>query len=176
MRYINLVNNIVVGDINTTGEFNHDGWIANADAIIGDIYNPDTDTFSAPVAQEITSKPQIALTNIAITEANLNGAIYWMPINTAFALTANVQLPNSQMMVMIEQVVRDENGVYQVVNDVRVIANIVDGVVTIKAKFEKSGNYRIKAERLNLGLDEIGAPFNLSFDLIEFDAHEPEPV
>lgn len=122
----------------------------------------------------VIEKPKVALTDVVVIAAGAvkQGEIWWIPKSTVFTLTANVALPNSKMMVMIEQVVRDESGVYQTVNDMRVIADIANQIVTIKGQFEKSGNYRIKAERLNMGLDEINAPFNLTFDLIEFDAYE----
>ena len=127
-----------------------------------------------PWSKEVDIKPSKSLSNIIVLGSNVKkvGNIWWIEINTSFQITANVGLPNSQMMVIIEQVVRNNNGEYITVNDKRVIANIADGVVTIKGSFERDGNYRITQERLNMGLDEIGAPFNLSFDLIEFDAYE----
>jgi len=175
--YILLENNIVINVIKSSRTISEGGWLLeNRTVSQGDIYDPDTDTFSAPVTPEITPKPQVSLTNIAITEATLNGAIYWIPTKKPFTLTANVALPDSEMMMIIEQVVRQDNGAYNAISDIRVKASIVSGVVTIQAQFDSSGNYRIKAERLNMGLDEIGAPFNLAFDLIEFDAYAIPPV
>ncbi|MBU2968799.1 hypothetical protein KO527_05475 [Pseudoalteromonas sp. C2R02] len=122
----------------------------------------------------VIEKPKIALTDVSVVaeKSEKVGDIWWIPTKTPFVLTANVGLQDSRMMVIIEQVIRLEDGTYNPVNDKRIPADIINGVVTIKGKFESDGNYRITQERLNMGLDEIGAPFNLNFDLIEFDAYE----
>lgn len=112
----------------------------------------------------------IKLTNITVTGEHVslgNGGIWWIPQSERFELTANVELPDSDMMIIIERVA---NGTH-VIDDIRVKAQIIDGIVTIKGVFSQSGNYQITAERLNAGLDIIEAPFRLAFDKVEFDAY-----
>lgn len=143
---------------------------------IGDVYSEDLAVFGDLPTDQFSNVKQ--LSNITCFGEGVKkvGKIWWIPTNQVYTLTANADLPDSQMMVMIEKVVRDDSGKYQTVSDTRVIANIVEGVITIKGQFKQSGNYRIKTERLNMGLKEINAPFTLSFELIEFDAYEPDPV
>lgn len=122
------------------------------------------------VKTEVLSTPVIELTNIAVASANAElgaGNIWWLPQGEQFTLTANVSLPDANMMIIIERVASGST----VIDDVRVKATIENGVVTINAAFAQSGNYQITAERLNAGLDIIGAGFNLVFDKIEFDAY-----
>lgn len=112
----------------------------------------------------------IKLTDITVTGEHVslgNGGIWWIPQNEQFELTANVALPDSSMMIIIERVA---NGTH-VIDDIRVKAQIIDGVVTINGVFSQSGNYQITAERLNAGLEIIEAPFRLAFDKVEFDAY-----
>lgn len=112
----------------------------------------------------------IELTDIVVTSENAQlgaGSIWWLPQGEPFALTANVALPDTQMMIIIERVANGST----VIDDMRVKASIVDGVVTINAALANSGNYQITAERLNQGLETIGAPFRLAFDKVEFDAY-----
>lgn len=117
----------------------------------------------------VTTKPQINLTNALVVSASAQkvGDIWWLPESEQFTLTANVALPDSKLMVMIERVIDGSN----VVDDMRVIADIKNGVVTIAAKFKTSGNYQITAERLNRGLARIGQDIELVFDRIEFDVY-----
>ena len=120
------------------------------------------------------AKPQapavVTLTNVNVTGEHVvlgSGDIWWLPKNSPFTLTANAQLPNAQMMIIVERVINGST----VIDDMRVKATIANGVVTINAAFAQSGKYQITAERLNAGLDTIGAGFNLAFDKIEFDAY-----
>lgn len=116
------------------------------------------------------STPTIELTNVQVASASAElgaGDIWWLPQGEPFTLTANVALPDANMMIIIERVANGST----VIDDVRVKATIANGVVTINAAFAQSGNYQITAERLNAGLDTIGAGFNLAFDKIEFDAY-----
>lgn len=146
-------------------------------SILGFSYNSTYKRFDPPVQKNI-----INLANSNVTAPNENneetalkaGAIWWLPVGVNFTLSAESNLAPMQLMVMIEKVVRDRNGDYVPVDDVRVKAVIDDtGKITMVGRFRESGNYRITAERLNMGLNEIGAPFNLDFEQIEFDAYEP---
>ncbi|WP_157592823.1 hypothetical protein [Pseudoalteromonas citrea] len=114
--------------------------------------------------------PNIDLKNttVASPNAQLIGNIWWLPKDESFTITANAEgLPDGGLMVMVERVINAT----QPVDDIRFVANIKDGVVTMQGKFEQSGNYIITAERLNAGLERIGAPFRLAFDTLEFDAY-----
>jgi hypothetical protein len=109
----------------------------------------------------------IPVTNVVVSGANKVGDIWWVQVGSTWTLTADVTLPNGQMMVMLERIV---DGL-QPVDDVRFIASITSGKLTISGKFDQSGNYTISKERLNRGLERIKAPFRLDFALVEFDAY-----
>ncbi|MBE0367636.1 hypothetical protein [Pseudoalteromonas aurantia] len=114
--------------------------------------------------------PSIVLTKTTITSPNakLIGNIWWLPKDEPFTITANATgLPDGGLMVMVERVINAT----QPVDDIRFVANIKDGIVTMQGKFEQSGNYIITAKRLNAGLERIEAPFRLAFDTLEFDAY-----
>ncbi|PHI38323.1 hypothetical protein CBQ28_04365 [Pseudoalteromonas sp. GCY] len=114
--------------------------------------------------------PNIQLSGISVNSANarLIGKIWWVPKTEAFTITATANgLPNGGLMVMVERVL---NG-YQPIDDIRFVATIENGQVTMQGKFEQSGNYIITAKRLNKGLERIGAPFRLEFETMEFDAY-----
>ena len=111
--------------------------------------------------------PVMPLTNLSITNAEKVGYIYWSEENASMTITANCALPDGSLIVMAEQVVDATSAV----SDTRFKAIILDGVVTIQARFSKSGNYMITADRVNRGLDRIGAGVHLSFDDIEFDIY-----
>lgn len=95
------------------------------------------------------------------------GNIWWLPINEQFTLTANAQLQDMEMMIIIERVINGSD----VIDDLRAKASIVDGLITITSKFVQSGNYQITSDRLNAGLEAVNAPFRLAFDKVEFDAY-----
>ena len=122
--------------------------------------------FNPPVEPEVT---KLSLTNVAVTSASARkvGDIWWMPENEVFTLTADVALPDSELMIMSERVINGDT----VVDDMRFIANIANGQVTINGTFKTSGNYQITAERLNSGLARIGMPLELIFNKIEFDVY-----
>ncbi len=120
------------------------------------------------------AKPQapvvVSLTNVNVTGEHVvlgSGDIWWLPKNSPFTLTANAQLPNAQMMIIVERVIN--GGV--VVDDLRIKASIENGIITVNGLFAMSGNYQITSDRLNKGLETIGAPFRLAFEKVEFDAH-----
>ncbi|MBD1582806.1 hypothetical protein [Pseudoalteromonas sp. S16_S37] len=116
--------------------------------------------------------PTITLSNVSVgsTNARLIGKIWWVPQYEQFTITAQAEgLPNGGLMVMVERVINASTPV----DDVRFQALIKDGQVTMTGKFELSGNYIITANRLNAGLERIGAPFRLSFETMEFDAYVP---
>lgn len=112
-------------------------------------------------------KPVLPLTNINITNAVLNGAIYWIAENSPMVITGDVSLPDGSYMVMAERVIDGS----QVVDDARFKAIVSNGKMTINAIFKTTGNYLFSADRLNRGLDRIGANVHLGFDDIEFDVY-----
>ncbi|WP_105168545.1 hypothetical protein [Pseudoalteromonas sp. T1lg23B] len=108
---------------------------------------------------------------VACEHAQLVGNIWWLPRGEAFTLSAHVgDLPDTQLMVMVERVVNAE----QPVDDMRFVANVANGVLTMQGCFELSGNYLITAQRLNAGLERIGASYRFAFDALEFDAYVPQ--
>lgn len=109
----------------------------------------------------------IPVTNVMVTGAIKVGNIWWVPVGTVWTLTANVPMPDGQMMVILERVVDGQTSV----DDVRFVASMSNGQLTINGKFDASGNYTISSERLNRGLERIGMPIRLSFDMVEFDAY-----
>lgn len=114
--------------------------------------------------------PFIELENVAVHGETVelgNGGIWWLKQGSPFTLTANAKLPNSDMMVIIERVINGKT----VIDDLRVKASIIDGLITMSGVLTQSGNYQITAERLNAGLEIIEAPFRLAFDKVEFDAY-----
>lgn len=115
--------------------------------------------------------PQVVeLTNVNVTGEHVtlgNGGIWWLPKNSEFTLTANAELPDAEMMIIVERVINGST----VVDDLRIKAAITGGVITVNGLFAMSGNYIVTAERLNQGLEIIDAPFRLAFDKVEFDAH-----
>ncbi|OHU87823.1 MULTISPECIES: hypothetical protein [Pseudoalteromonas] len=115
----------------------------------------------------------VTLSNVTVEcgQAALVGNIWWLPKGERFILRANVsELADTQLMVMVERVINAE----QPIDDIRFVAEIVDGVFTMQGCFELSGNYLITPSRLNAGLERIGAPFRLAFSALEFDAYMPE--
>ena len=129
------------------------------------------DDYLAAIEAAKPQPPQvIELTNVSVTGEHVTlgaGSIWWLPINEGFTLTANAQLPDMEMMIIIERVVNGSD----VIDDLRAKASIVDGLITITSKFVQSGNYQITSERLNAGLEAVNAPFRLAFNKVEFDAY-----
>ncbi|MBQ4864475.1 hypothetical protein J8L98_22545 [Pseudoalteromonas sp. MMG013] len=122
------------------------------------------------IDRSISSELVIQLSNTTVTSPNakLIGNIWWLPKDESFTITANATgLPDGGLMVMVERVINAT----QPVDDIRFVANIKDGIVTMQGKFEQSGNYIITAKRLNAGLERIEAPFRLAFEPLEFDAY-----
>ena len=128
-------------------------------------------TFDNPKTPEV-ELPVIDITNISISNATLGGNIWSVDTKTVSTLTAKMQIPENQFTAIVEKVV---NG--QVVEDLRFRATITPTVddpagnlLTLPLYFEDSGNYLIQAERLNKGLESIGAPFRVSFPTVDIDA------
>ncbi|MCF2826929.1 MULTISPECIES: hypothetical protein [unclassified Pseudoalteromonas] len=129
--------------------------------------------FSPEVQNEL---PLITLGNITLQSENGEnvkkiGRIWWVQKGTPLIVTATADgLPNGGLMVMVERVVNAS----QPIEDLRFIATIKDGVVTLPLQFDTSGNYLITAKRLNEGLARIeNAPFRLNFETMEFDVYVP---
>lgn len=118
----------------------------------------------------IYKDPQVVIipvTDVVVSGATKVGNIWWVPVGTTWTLTASIPLPDSQMMVILERIVDGRTSV----DDVRFVASIVNGQLTINGKFTISGNFTISADRLNRGLERIGMPIRLSFSMVEFDAY-----
>ena len=120
--------------------------------------------YHEPVEPE-QEKPVIEIANIQMPAAELNGSIYWIAKDAPVVITADCQLPDGELMVMVERVIDASN----TVDAIRTKAVIAGGVMTMSFVFEASGNYIFRKSRLNEGLNRIGAEFNLNFDNVEFD-------
>lgn len=128
-------------------------------------------TFDNPNTPEV-ELPVIDITNISISNATLGGNIWSVDTKAVATLTAKMQIPENQFTAIVEKVVND-----QVTEDLRFRATITalpadpDGnLLTMPLYFETSGNYVIRPERLNKGLESIGAPFRVNFPLVDIDA------
>jgi hypothetical protein len=119
----------------------------------------------------VTPKPLIDILNIQIPAAELNGSIYWVKKDSPVVVTANCAMPDGELMTMVEKVIDGS----VTVDDFRVKAVIVGGVMTMSFVFDTSGNYIFRKSRLNEGLDRIGAAFNLNFEDVEFDVYVEYP-
>lgn len=115
--------------------------------------------------------PVIPVSNITIVAETLRkvGALYWVEVNNKITVTADVELPDGEMMAIIEQVVRSDLPV----DEVRRPVTIVNGKLTLEFTPKATRVHIISAERLNIGLADIGAPFRLSFPKVEFDVYAP---
>lgn len=163
---IGVIENIIIVD--SINDIPNSVFLSDKSALkIGDVYVKEL----AEMGYKPNSKhPFLQLTDITVTGENVTlggGGIWWLPKNSLFTLTANAQLPDAEMMIIVERVIDGST----VVDDLRIKATITGGVITVTGQFAMSGNYIITAERLNQGLEIIGAPFRLSFDKVEFDAH-----
>lgn len=136
-------------------------------SVVNLYYDAVNKTFVAPAV-----KPVIPLINPVVQGGVKQGEIWWIERNQPFTLTAESSLPAGELMLMIERMVRTESGQYETKEDIRVKALVSEsGQVTIAGLFEHSGNWHLRPSRLNMGLDEIGAPFHVDFSKIEFNVH-----
>ncbi|RZG05500.1 hypothetical protein EXT48_08165 [Pseudoalteromonas sp. CO348] len=138
---------------------------------IGDNNNVLSRVLYHPVPRD--NRPTITLESIELESSASRkiGDIWWVPLGEPITITAQaLGLPNGGLMVMVERVVNAS----QPIEDLRFIATIKDGVVTLPLQFDTSGNYLITAKRLNEGLARIeNAPFRLDFETMEFDVYVP---
>lgn len=115
--------------------------------------------------------PVIPVTNISVTGVTLQliGSMYWIEKGNKITVTADVALPNGEMMAIIEQVVRST----MPVDEIRRPVTIASGRLTLEFTPSATRVHTITAERLNAGLAEVGAQFRLSFPSLEFDVYAP---
>lgn len=110
--------------------------------------------------------PVLPLTNLVIANpAKLVGDIYWLAKDTDAVITGELALPDGDYMIMAERVINATT----VVDDVRFVSTVANGVFTMTVNFPIPGNYLLSAKRMNEGLDRISSPVHLSFDDVEFD-------
>lgn len=119
---------------------------------------------------EESALPVVQLSNIQVFYENPKtvGGIYWVPINTSVVLTADIPLPDSVFMIMVEERVNATTAV----GGIRRPAEIKGGKLTLAVPFKRSGYFAIDSIRLNSGLVDIKAGFQLSNFLIEFDVFD----
>jgi hypothetical protein len=130
--------------------------------------DPQNPAIGYVMEQATSTITTVSLENITVTSETINkqGEIYWIKAGESFTFTAEMPLPDSSLVLMIEKVVQQTN----VVNDHRVEVIIKNGVGTFTAALPESGNWIITQERVNSGLEQIGAPFRVAFKKVEFDA------
>lgn len=123
----------------------------------------------APVAAP--EYPTFPVTNIATAGNTLRpvGKMQWVERGNKITVTADVDLPDCEMMSIIDQVINSK----VVVDEVRRPVTIHDGKLTLEFTPEASRVHVISAERLNEGLADIKAPFRLAFSKLEFDVYAP---
>ena len=115
--------------------------------------------------------PIIPVANIVVAGQTLRrvGNLYWVERGNQITVTADVALPNCEMMTIIDQVVNSK----VVVDELRRPALIVNSKLTLIFTPEATRVHVISAERLNAGLAEIGAQFRVSLPKLEFDVYAP---
>lgn len=120
------------------------------------------------IVPEQTEIPIVNIENLTVSGSQLVGNIYWNKLGTQITLQADCSLPDGKFMMMIEKVVEAT----QAVEDLRTPLTVENGKASAAFTFSESGNYVLKEERLNKGLDIIQAPFRVSLDSdIEFDVY-----
>lgn len=114
--------------------------------------------------------PVFPVTNIVVTAQTLNkvGNIYWVEKGNKITVTADVGLPNGELMIMIEKVVGGINPI----DDIRRPVTIFNGQLNLQFTPKQDGNYLLSAARLNTGLRNINGGFQLAFDNLEFDIYD----
>ena len=139
------------------------------------------------VTPELVIKPVIQLGNFVVKSDNTvvkpKGGIYWVGTDDKLEVTADVVDTDNILASMMSESGQDTlsmviitqevfNGDYSNVKDsTRFKVDIANNVMTLVSNkgFGLSGNYIVTQERLNLGLDNLGAPFHIEMDAIEFD-------
>lgn len=121
-------------------------------------------------ATEEFQPPVIVIENINVfcSTGGKVGDIYWIPTNELVVIDADIPIPDSQFMVMFELLVNSG----EVVQDVRRPATISNGRLNLQVRFRVSGNYTLSSDRLNKGLEAIGAGFRLAPFKIDFDVYD----
>jgi len=122
--------------------------------------------------------PCIKVGDIQVTgpECEKAGDIWWINKETAFTVLGTPEIPESikssftapTPFVLMAELVIDGSDTQK---DVRFKATLEEGKFKLisASGFKESGNYIIRAERLNEGLERIEAPFRVEFETIEFD-------
>jgi hypothetical protein len=114
--------------------------------------------------------PIIPITNVMVTAETLRkvGNIFWVEKGKKITVTGDIALPNGEMMVMVEKVVRGS----EPVDDIRRPVTIYNGQLHLQFTPKNDGNYILSAERLNAGLLAINKGFQLEFETLEFDIYD----
>lgn len=124
----------------------------------------------------IVALPVVTLSNVNVTSSQIITdyfGIRMLKQGQDFTLNADLSDPDNVLTqptalnVIFQKVVEQT----KVVGDERFIATINNNIITIVAPngFESTGNYMLTAERLNSGLKYLNLPFEVAFDVIEFD-------
>jgi len=145
-------------------------WV-DGDPVVGDKYRKYDagGGFIESVWVDVQSKQIIPVTNIIDSYVGFHrlgaGGIQTIQQETVCIITANVELPDNTMTIMLVELgTNDEwiNAKY------RFDAEIESGVMTLRIKLP-IGNFLLSCDRINQGLDYVNAGFHLEFDDIQFN-------
>lgn len=123
-------------------------------------------TFDNPATVEVeTQYPTFNIQNIALSPGSQGGTGIWnVKTGTVISLSATTEIANGSFTAIVSRVVKGNE-----IEDIRFEAQITDGVINLPLYFMDSGNYYIKAERLNVGLAEIQMPFRVDFPTVDIN-------
>ena len=123
-------------------------------------------TFDNPMTPEVEAQyPVFDIASISLSPGTQGSTGIWnIKTETVVTLTASTVIQNGTFTAIVNRVVKGNE-----IEDIRFDAVIVDGVVNLPLYFKDSGNYYIKAERLNEGLAEIQEPFRVNFPTVDIN-------
>ncbi len=119
---------------------------------------------------EASSTPVFYLTDIQFSGDGVyvDGKFVDVPVGQPFNISAKTNLPNGSLTMIAERVINGS----QVMGDSRLKVQVIDGVAKCGGKFNLSGNYLLRQERQNAGLQARQKPFSVEFSAIDIDAYE----
>lgn len=148
-----------------TGKF----WADEAQALAWLAARTAADNPPAPADAEL---PVYDVTNIqaaATTLRTVGPAKFWLEVGNSVQIGADVALPNGEIMVMVERMVRGSTAV----SDIRRPVVINNGRLTLTFTPRETGLFVLDAARLNAGLIADGHDFQVAFPTHEFDVYDP---
>jgi len=144
--------------------------------VLGKRYNTASLLWEDVVLDDNCQYIKVENIDIAGLTCNKVGNIWWLDKGTAFTIVGTPTVPDAlqtefveakPFVLMAEQVIDGS----KTQKDVRFKATLKHDEFKLESVsgYAESGNYIIRAARLNEGLERIEAPFRVEFDTIEFD-------